>query len=267
MKRNLLKTALQENRQTYGTWVTLAHPLIPEILAPAGFDWLAVDLEHSSIELNELLPLIISIEANGMVPLVRVGENSASLIKRVMDLGAYGVIMPNICSNKQAERAVEAVRYPPLGKRGVGLYRAQKFGRGFEAYKKWLAEESVVIIQIENIEAVEKIDSILTTPGVDALMIGPYDLSASLGKPGALEDLEVKIALDKILSAAARHGIPAGYHSVSSNPQEARRRCEEGYKFLAFSTDAILLGDAAVQGLSGLKRMKREGIKKLLASP
>ena len=135
MKKNPLKKALSENRQTYGSWITLSHPLIPEILAPAGFDWLVVDMEHSSIGFNELLPLIVSIEANNMVPLVRVGENNPNLIKRVMDAGSYGVIVPNVNSAQEAKAAVNAVKYPPIGTRGVGLFRAQKFGREFDYYK------------------------------------------------------------------------------------------------------------------------------------
>lgn len=253
VKRNPLKRALRTGTQTYGTWITIAHPLIPEILAPAGFDWITVDMEHSAIGLSELLPLVISIEANNMVPLVRVGENNPNLIKRVMDVGAYGVIIPNINNREQAMAAVSAVKYPPIGTRGVGLYRAQGYGRRFEAYKTWLAEESVVIVQIEHIDAVNNIDEILTTPGIDGFIVGPYDLSGSLGKPGVFDDPEVVTALNKIMKAADRHGIPAGFHSVSSDAEEARKRREQGYKFLAFGLDTIFLGDMACGALSSLK--------------
>jgi len=253
VKRNPLKKALAENRQTYGSWVTLAHPLIPEILAPAGFDWLAVDMEHSSLGLNELLPLIISIEANGMVPLVRVGENNPNLIKRVMDAGAYGVIVANVKSPEEAKAAVSAVKYPPFGTRGVGLYRAQKFGRDFEQYKIWLQEESVVVIQIEHIEAVRCLDAIFSTSGLDAFMVGPYDLSGSLGKPGSFDDPEVNEALDEIIKASVRNRLPAGFHSVPSDPCEAKKRRDEGYRMLGFCVDTIFLGDAAMNALTKLK--------------
>lgn len=256
MKPNPLKRAFVSGKQTYGCWVSLAHPLIPEILAPAGFDWLAVDMEHSSIGLNELLPLMISIEANGMVPLVRVGENNPNLIKRVMDAGSYGVIVPNICTKESAEAAVDSVKYPPYGTRGVGLYRAQKFGREFESYKRWLAKESVVIVQIEHIEAVNNIDEIFSVKDVDAFVVGPYDLSASLGKPGDFNDLEVIDALAKIRKAASRHKIIPGFHSVSADPKEAMKRRKEGYKFLGFSIDSILLGDAAARALSTIKKAR-----------
>jgi 2-keto-3-deoxy-L-rhamnonate aldolase RhmA len=250
-----LKTRLARNELTIGSWVTLAHPLIPEILAPAGFDWLVVDMEHSSIGLTELLPLLISIEANGMVPLVRVGENNPNLIKRVMDAGAHGVIVANVCDRREAEQAIAAVKYPPMGSRGVGLYRAQGYGRRFEEYQQWLAEESIVIVQIEHIAAVKNLDEIFTNPALDAFMVGPYDLSGSLGKPGEFDDPQVVRALEEIMAAANRHKLTAGFHSVCSSPAEAVKRINQGYRFLAFSLDSIFLGDAAAEAMSALKKL------------
>ena len=256
MNKNPLKRLLARHQQNFGCWITMAHPLIPEILAPAGFDWLCVDMEHSSIDLKDLLTLIISIEANGMVPLVRVGENNPNLIKRVMDAGAYGVIVPNVNSARDAQAAVDAVRYPPYGTRGVGLYRAQKFGRKFEEYKKWLAQESVVIVQIEHIDAVRDIENIFAVKGIDGFMIGPYDLSGSLGKPGRFEDPEVVAAIDKVLKTAKRFHIPAGFHSVPSDPRQAIRRVRQGFRFLAYSADSIFLGDIAANALASVKKTK-----------
>ncbi|MDP3726655.1 MAG: aldolase/citrate lyase family protein [bacterium] len=253
MKKNLLKKSLNKNEQTYGCWVTLNNPLIPEILTPAGFDWLCIDMEHSSIELGDLPALIISIEANNMVPLVRVGENNSNLIKRVMDAGAYGVIIPNVNDPKEAQAAVNNIKYPPEGTRGVGLYRAQRYGMYFEEYKKWLRKESVVIIQIEHINAVRNIESIFSVKGLDAFIIGPYDLSASMGKPGVFNDKEVKNAINKVLQAAKKYKITAGYHSVSSDPREALQRKRQGFKFLGFSLDTIFLGDAALRAMHALK--------------
>ena len=253
MKNNILKKKLANHEQTYGCWVTLAHPLIPEILAPSGFDWLTIDMEHTSIELNDLLTLIISIEAKGIIPLVRVGENNSNLIKRVMDTGAYGVIVSNICSAKEAEDAVNAVRYSPLGTRGVGLYRAQSFGKKFEEYIKWVEEESIVVVQIEHIDAVKNIDEIFSVSGIDAYIIGPYDLSGSLKKPGQFNDSEVKDTIETIIQAGKKHNIPAGFHSVSSDPLEAHKIQKQGFTFLAFSTDAILLGDASIAAMKQLK--------------
>jgi len=258
LQKNLLKTKFMKNQQTIGCWVTLAHSLIPEILAPAGFDWLAIDMEHSSIDLGGLLPLIISIEANGMVPLVRVGENNPNLIKRVMDAGAYGVIVPNVNTSDEARAAVNAVKYPPAGTRGVGLYRAQGFGRKFEEYKKWLIKESVVIVQIEHINAVNCIDEIFSVPGIDAFLIGPYDLSSSMGMPGALTHPKVEKAIARVMTAAKKYKIPAGYHSVSADPKMVIERAKQGFKFLGFSLDSILLGSAAANAVDEV----RKGLKK-----
>ncbi len=258
MQKNALKLKLKRNEQTFGCWVTLAHPLIPEILAPAGFDWLAVDMEHSSIDVSSLLTMIISIEHNGMVPLVRVGENNPNLIKRVMDAGAYGVIVPNVNSSEDVKAAVNAVKYPPFGTRGVGLYRAQGYGRTFEEYKQWLEEESVVIIQIEHINAVNCIDDIFAVPGNDSFLIGPYDHSGSMGMPGELTHPKVEDAISRVMSAAKKNGIPAGYHSVSVDSKQALKRVKQGFRYLGFSLDSMFLGSAAVNAVAELKK----GIKK-----
>ena len=230
--------------------------MIPEILSGAGFDWLTIDMEHSSITLADLLPLIISTEANDVVPLVRVGENNTNLIKRVMDAGAYGVIVPNVCNAEEAKRAVDAVKYPNEGKRGVGLYRAQKYGYGFEEYKRWLKKESVVIIQIEHIDAVNNIDEIFAVSGIDAFMVGPYDLSGSMGKPGALYDKDVEEAIRKVMLAAKRHKIVAGYHSVPSDPKQVLKRKKQGFKFIGYCIDGLFLGDMASQALERVKKGK-----------
>jgi 2-dehydro-3-deoxyglucarate aldolase len=211
-------------------------------------------MEHSSIDLNNLLPLIISIEKNDMVPLVRLGENNANSIKRLMDAGAYGVIVPNICNSGDVIAAVNATKYPPAGTRGVGLYRAQGYGKKFEEYMQWLDSESVVIVQIEHIDAVRNIDEIFSVHGIDAFIIGPYDLSGSMGKPGKFNDDEVQEAMDQVLQAGEKYGIPAGFHSVSSDPKEAMKYKNKGFKLLGFSLDSIFLGDAAIKAMNILKK-------------
>ena len=253
LKKNKLKTAFARNKQTYGSWVTLSHPLIPEIMSQAGFDWLCIDMEHSSIELKDILPLIISIENNRMVPLVRVGENNPNLIKRVMDAGACGVIVPNVNSADEAIAAVNAVKYPPVGTRGVGLYRAQGYGYNFNDYLRWLENESVVIVQIEHIDAVKNIDEIFSVPGIDAFIIGPYDLSSSMGKPGAFDDKDVENAIKTALEYGKKHGITAGFHSVSSDPSEALLYKKKRFKLLGFSLDSIFLGDAVISAVQKMK--------------
>ncbi len=254
MKKNKLKYKLKNNIQTYGSWITISSPIIPEIMSIAKFDWLCVDLEHSSIDLNDLLSIIISIENNNIAPIVRVGENNPNLIKRVMDIGAYGVIVPNIKSREEALKAVESVKYPPAGNRGVGLFKAQKFGSEFEKYTRWLKNESVVILQIEHIDAVKKIDEIFSVKGIDAYMIGPYDLSGSINKTGKLNDPMMKSLINKIIKAGKKYSITAGIHSVSPDPKDAIKFKKNGFKFLSISLDSIFLSNKAKSTLDEIKK-------------
>jgi len=253
MRPNGVKRKLARGGTTIGTWLTIGHPVIPRVLGPAGFEWLAVDMEHTTVGLESLPALFMATEAADMLPLVRVGSHDSALIKRVMDAGSYGVIVPDVRTPDQARHAVNSVRYPPFGSRGVGLYIAQGFGRTFNDYVAWQREESLVVIQIEHIDAVTRIDSILSTPGIDAFMVGPYDLSASLGSPGELDSPAVLDALCEIREASKRCGVPPGIHAVASDPAKAIQLAEEGYRFLAYSVDAILLGDAAFEGVGRIR--------------
>ena len=249
-----LKQKLKKNQLSIGCWLTISNPLIPEILSPAGFDWFCVDLEHTSITLDKLLPIIISIENQNKTPLVRVGENNPNLIKRVMDCGSHGVIVPNIKNKDEAMQAVSSVKYPPLGSRGVGLFKAQGYGNKFDEYLTWLKNESIVIIQIEHIDAVKNIDEIFSTKGIDGFIIGPYDLSGSMNQPGKFDSKEFSEIINKILKSAKKHGITSGFHSVSSDPLAALKNLKKGYKFFAFSLDAIFLQEAAISSMKILKK-------------
>ena len=188
------------NKVSIGTWITLGHPAIPEIFASSVFDWLAIDLEHSAITLGEAEELIRVIDLKNVIPLVRLSSNNAEQIKRVMDAGAHGVIVPMVNNADQAAQAVAAVKYPPIGTRSFGLARAQGYGKSFEKYHQWQKENSIVVVQIEHIEAVENLAEILKVPGVDAYFVGPYDLSGSLGVPGQFDHPDFLQAMQKISS-------------------------------------------------------------------
>ena len=253
-----MKMSLKEkinNRQfTLGSWITLGHSSIAEIMAQAGFDWLTIDMEHSAITLSEAQNLIQVIELSGVTPLVRVGENNPYLIKRVMDAGAHGVIVPMVNSADDAQKAVKSVKYPPYGFRGVGLARAQKYGAGFENYKKWCEKESIVIVQIEHIDAVNNIESILSVEGVDGFIIGPYDLSGSMGKPGEFTDAAFLAAVTKVKNAAARHNSLSGYHVIAPDVGELNEKKNDGYKFVAFSLDTMFLGQTCRNLVTEIRR-------------
>lgn len=250
---NKVKQKLGRGEVSFGSWLTLSHTAIAEIMAKSGFEWLAIDMEHSVIGIQDIEPLIQVIEASGCVPLVRLWSNDPVLAKRVMDAGAYGVIVPMINSRKDAERAVSSVKYPPDGARGVGLYRAQGFGVKFEEYKSSINQESLVIVQIEHKEAVENIPEIVSVPGVDGVMIGPYDISASLGVIGELDHPLVTQAQEKVLSAAKAANKAAGIHVVYPSLEAVKSRMNEGFRFIAYSTDAILLDSKCREATSELE--------------
>ncbi|HAG10148.1 MAG TPA: 2,4-dihydroxyhept-2-ene-1,7-dioic acid aldolase [Desulfotomaculum sp.] len=248
-----LKEKLRKNELTIGSWITLGHSSIAEIMCQAAFDWLVVDMEHSAITLDQTQEIVRAIELNGIVPLVRVGENNANLIKRVMDAGAHGVIVPMISCLDDAVKAVQAVKYPPYGTRGIGLARAQGYGARFTEYKKWVNEESIVVAQIEHIKGVENLEDILNADFIDAIIVGPYDLSGSLGIPGQFENPIFIDVLTRIKNTTRKLNKVLGYHEVSSDPNLLLQKIKEGYSFLAYSIDIMFLGESCKSGLSIIK--------------
>lgn len=234
----------------------MAHPAIAEIMARAGFDWLAVDLEHSVITIREAEELLRVIELCGVVPLVRISANDTVQIKRVMDAGAHGVIVPMVNSAAQAEQAVTAVYYPPRGRRGVGLARAQGYGDNFQGYREWLPRGAVVIIQVEHIQAVENLQEILAVDGVDGFIVGPYDLSGSLGIPGDWTHPELVAALARIRETGGASGKAPGIHIIEPDPEAALQALAEGYRLVAYSLDIRLLDRACRQGLEIIGTIK-----------
>lgn len=249
-----LKQRIHRKETTIGSWITLGHPSIAEIMAEAGFDWLTVDMEHSAITLAEAQQLIQVISLCGVVPLVRVGKNEPNFIKRVMDAGAHGVIVPMVNTREDAENAVASVKYPPKGFRGVGLARAQSYGADFEGYRKWNQKESVVIVQIEHIRAVENLEAILSVEGVDGFIIGPYDLSGSIGLPGCFDDPKVTAALKQVRDISRRLDAVSGFHVIPPEPKEVDKKIKEGYRFIAYSLDILFLGNSCRAGLQSIKR-------------
>ena len=248
-----LKEKLKNNQLTIGSWITIANPAIVEIMATANFEWLVIDMEHTSIDLASAQILITTIQANGIKALVRVSKNEEVIIKRVLDMGADGIIVPMIKNREEALEAISYIKYPPVGKRGVGLYRAQGYGIRFNEYREWLEKEVVVIAQIEHIEAVRNIEEIILTDGVDGTIVGPYDLSGSMGYPGAFERDDVKEAIKSVEFACKKYNKPYGFHVIESDPRRLQERIDEGCTFLAYSLDFFFLGDSARAGMQKIK--------------
>ena len=242
-----LKQALRSRQQTIGSWVTFPSEASAEIMAKAGFEWLVLDMEHAPLDISAAARLIRVIDLAGLPALCRLPAYDPAIAKCVLDAGAAGILVPNVQSAADARRAVEAAYYPPRGRRGVGLARAQAYGRGFEAYRTRMDDSLVVIAMIESREGVEHVASIAATPGVDGLFIGPYDLSASFGHIGKLDHSDVRAAGKRVREAARAAGIACGIHVVHPSAAAARRAVQDGYAFIALGVDMIFLGDAAAK--------------------
>jgi len=250
-----LKQKLQANLPCIGSWITLGNGAIAEIMAQAGYDWLVVDLEHSVISIDVAGELIRIIDLCGASPLVRLTSNDDDQIKRVMDAGAHGIVVPMVNSAADAAKAVSAVHYAPLGTRGVGLARAQKYGAGFKEYLDWQKDGPVVIVQIEHCDALKHLEEIFAVPGIDGFIIGPYDLSCSMGLPGQFDHPEFKAALNAIRETGQLSGISSGIHIVEPDLDCLEKAIMDGYKFIAYSVDIRLLDVGARLGATTSKRL------------
>jgi 4-hydroxy-2-oxoheptanedioate aldolase len=243
MRENKVKRQWREGKPSVGTWLCLGNPLAAEILAHVGFDWLTVDMEHNAIDVADTQALLQAIATTDTMPFVRVPWNDPQIIKRVLDIGAYGVVIPNVLDRREAEQAVAACRYPPEGIRGVGTLRGRLYGG--PDYTDAANREIAVIAMIEHIDAVNRADDIISTPGVDAVFIGPNDLAASMGLPLGLDNPhpEHQKAVAHVLATGKRLGVPVGIHC--GNFEAVNQRIAEGFLWLALSTDAGLLAEAA----------------------
>ncbi|MBT9558729.1 MAG: 2,4-dihydroxyhept-2-ene-1,7-dioic acid aldolase [Myxococcales bacterium] len=249
-----LHDRLRDGRPCLGSWLSLGSPAVAELLCGIGYEFLVVDLEHTTTTLETTEAILRVVELAGVVPLVRLTDHDPALIKRVLDAGAHGIIAPMVTSRADVERLEAAMFYPPRGTRGVGLGRAQAYGGGFRQYVDSFAARAVLIPQIEHALAAERAHEILSHPAVTAYLIGPYDLSASLGVPGELTHPSVEAAVAAVLSTAKTLGVPAGYHQVEPDPVGLSARIADGYQFLPFGVDFTFLRRAALAGPAALAR-------------
>jgi 2-dehydro-3-deoxyglucarate aldolase len=256
-----LRDTLRRGGRVVGSWVNSTSPIVAELMAAAGFDFLTVDAEHSAVDLPQVQALFQAIRSGNPAcpPLVRLPGVDYASIKRYMDAGAAGVIAPLINSAEQAAEVVAAVKYPPEGKRGVGYARANAYGMRLEESVASANAGSLVCVQIEHADGVAAVNEILAVPGVDAAFIGPYDLSASMGITGQFDHHLMRDAEARILEACRRHGVAPGIHVVQPDPAEVRRRAAEGYRMIAYSLDITMLLDASRRGLEEVRRLLAGG--------
>ncbi|UCG24066.1 MAG: 2,4-dihydroxyhept-2-ene-1,7-dioic acid aldolase [Chloroflexota bacterium] len=233
-----------------GTMVTLNSPEVSELLAKVGFDWLFIDAEHSPLGPPEV-QRIMQGAGRQMPCLVRLPSAGEVPIKKALDSGAAGIIAPQINSAKAAEDVVRMAKYAPGGSRGVGVSRAHGYGLHFQEYLSTANEELTVVAQAEHVEAVRNIESIVATPGIDAVFVGPYDLSASLGKPGQVDDPEVQAAIDRVTQVCIRAGMRLGVFGMRA--AAVKPFIESGYTLIVAGIDTVMLGRAAADLLTKLK--------------
>jgi 4-hydroxy-2-oxoheptanedioate aldolase len=255
MRANHVKRRLAAGEPSVGTWLALPSPEAAEYVSTLGFDWLVADAEHNAIDIRTLSQMFGAIAARGVAPMVRIPWNSAENFKRVLDAGAWGVVVPMVNSREEAERAVEATRFPPKGARSVGgSMPAIRFGTSGAEYLKHADDEILLVLQIEHIQGVEHADEILSVPGVDACFIGPNDLAASmgigLGVPLESDHAELSAAIATIREACVRHGVAPGIHT--SGAKGVNQRIGEGFQFLAMASEMRYLLASLMADLNAL---------------
>jgi len=235
--KNELKRRLQKGDQVYGTWITLESPIATEMMSTLGFDYFVFDTEHAPLDIYQAQTLMQAMRGDSKTtPIVRVWWNDLVAIKRALDVGAYGILVPWVNNKEQAKLAVKATRYAPDGLRGCGPRRAALFDPD---YLKTADEEILVICQIETKEAVENIEEIVSVEGVDVSYIGPADLSASYGHLGNMSHPEVQEAIDKVYDATKAAGKATGVHQASG--LTIKERMEKGYNLITIGNDLVYL--------------------------
>lgn len=243
-----IRERLSSGAHSVGSWMQIPHPSVAEIMGQAGYEWVAVDLEHGSIATHQLPDLFRALELGGTLPLVRLAEGNSKDCKQALDAGAGGVIVPMIENASQLIGVRDACRWPPGGARGVGFSRANMFGRNFDVYREE-AQAPLLVAMIENFRAVEDLGQILEVDGLDAILIGPYDLSASMGLTAMFDHPDFKEMLTRIRELATQKNIAAGVHVVQPAHDELMQRIAEGYRFLAYSVDSVMLRSVAERAL------------------
>jgi 2-dehydro-3-deoxyglucarate aldolase len=238
---NKTKSKLRSGQPALGGWIMIGHPAVAEIMAGEGFDWIGLDLEHTSTSLRDVYDIAMALKGSDCNLLVRLHSCDPVLAKLVLDGGANGIIVPSVTSPTQAAQAAAIARFPPEGTRGVSLCRATDFGRKFEEYFQNHNQEVIVAVMIEDHIGAAQVDGILATPGIDAAFIGPYDLSASMGLAGQLQHPDVLAVQQNILAACLRHGVAAGIHVLSVEDEQLQQRLAEGFRFIACGIDTLFI--------------------------
>lgn len=240
---NRLKRDLAAGKVCLGATITINSPAVAEIMSHIGLDWIWFETEHSSLTLDNVLTMLQATNGADVSTVIRVPWNDKTMIKRALDLGPDGIIVPLVKTREEAEAAVRAMKYPPLGERGGGLGRAQCYGLHMGEYMETANNEVMMIPMIEHIQAVENIDEILKVKGVDSVMVGTLDLSGSMGMLGQTGDPKVEGAVQKVLASCKKAKVPCGIITVA--PEQANERIKQGFTNIIMGIDVLFLHSAA----------------------
>jgi 4-hydroxy-2-oxoheptanedioate aldolase len=263
MKTNHVRHKLKRGEASFGTWLTMPDVFTAQLMTRMGFDWLTVEMEHTPTTIEVAGANFALIANAGVVPLVRIPINSVENIKRVLDIGAWGIVVPMVNSRAEAEAVVEAARYRPIGKRSIGgSLHGANFDTDPATYYAKANDEILVVIMAEHVDAVERADEIFSVPGIDAVFIGPNDLHASMGLPPTFDsdNKQFNDAVEHIRVTAKKHGVASGIHVVDA--AQAQRRANEGFQFIAMASDAGFMMAKAKEvtgalGIGGGKQVAR----------
>ena len=260
---NRVKQLWREGKPAVGGWLSIPGCFPAECMAQTGLDWLCIDMQHGCIDYSDVVPMLTALSTSSVVPIVRVPWNEPSMIMKVLDAGAYGVIVPMVSNRADAERAVAACRYPPAGIRSNGPNRVM-FYAGAD-YQKHANNEIICAVMVETAEGIEKLEEILSTPGIDAVYIGPTDLALALGLPPVMDNDDPKhiATVNCILAACKQHKVIAGIHTTSS--KFTQRYLDQGFQMVMLVTDrSAMMGyvKAEAARLTGWQSMQPVGNQK-----
>jgi 2-dehydro-3-deoxyglucarate aldolase len=240
-KRFSLKSKFRDRKKVFAAWTSLSHPSITEIFTQTDVDFVGIDIEHSTISQEQSQRIIAACHARGKLCLPRVASHNMEMIKRLLDSGADGIILPMVNTPKEAKQLISWCKFIPEGIRSYGIARAQGYGFEFQDYIKNWNMCSSLIVQIESIEGVENIDKVLSCKEIDGVMIGPYDLSSSLGVPGELENPKVFQAEEKVIAACAKYQKACGTQIIEPDLDRVDKALSAGYTFVVLASDVFLL--------------------------
>jgi len=253
---NRIKELLEKRQVAFGGWVSIGHPDVAEAMANAGFDHLVFDTEHAPLNVETVQVQLQAISGTDVTPIIRVAWNDIVLIKRALDIGAKGLLIPWVNTREDAERAVKSCRYPPAGLRGVGPRRASRYGLDWNEYLANANEDLLIVVQIETAEAVKNVEEILSVDGIDAFFVGPNDLSASLGFLGQWHHPEAEEATEKVLRAGKKLGVAGGIYAMSID--HAIQRIRDGFQLIAVANDVDFLFKGCRDSLQQIKEATRK---------